>query len=705
MGTQTSSRIGSIRSFLPIFLSVIPCALVLRWYTWPFLLLWAVPGGLRLRRGDRKVSTDCLLFGLINIWILKGGLMEVIWKRWDALEEMLGMKRSLLTPVLVSLVPLAVSGFLILNRRGSEDEEVSEVKLPQVSRPWTLEHPGSLIFPCQTTHARVFPKKHAFDYSYLLCGFPIVPAGVAADGNNVGDGKDRSMGSWWLRIRAEDYLERGMGGLGFYGKLQTFLREHNVEDNEWSYAYLVTAPRFFGYSFNPVSFWYIYDRNHELKKMILEVNNTFGEKRLYLLDGSSPLSRAQTSGSEPPIRSSPSKTKFTDIWMKDFHVSPFNSRKGSYSLKAFNPFPFSTFEDPKIDNTIILRSSKDHAKIVARVFTTGNPIKATDMGVIGTLRFIQSWWWVGFVTSPRIIKEAFKLYHTRNLHVWLRPEVMVSSVGREPTSTEEDVQKIFADYLNHLVQQSPVAFEISYHTAIPARPKYVITKRGHDHDKNIKKLALQISTPVFYSRFVHYAHTSEALDRECLFTDEKNRTVWISNPELLPQLLPKLGTKLRSESKEFVERTYFDELRWKVLRKLRCPPVEPTYPVTPKAPEFDVNDIRTLPYSDLDSFVRGPEGLAYAGFYRRMVTEMFLARRVFMGFSQTMEDADFVVRALVCWTASQRLSWWARSVEPQAGQPVGGTYLKITGTEWWWVSSLALWVCGCHVYGLLKGYR
>ncbi|RYZ78991.1 MAG: DUF1365 family protein, partial [Proteobacteria bacterium] len=35
--------------------------------------------------------------------------------------------------------------------------------------------------------------------------------------------------------------------------------------------------------FNPVSFWYIYDGDAQLKYMILEVNNTFDERRLYLL--------------------------------------------------------------------------------------------------------------------------------------------------------------------------------------------------------------------------------------------------------------------------------------------------------------------------------------------------------------------------------------------------------------------------------------
>jgi DUF1365 family protein len=178
--------------------------------------------------------------------------------------------------------------------------------------------------------------------------------------------------------------------------------------------------------------------------MILEVNNTFGERRMYLLDGSSPSSPPRTSDSEQMSGSEgqesqvpvEAKSKFTDVWMKDFHVSPFNSRKGSYALKAQNPFPCVDYGNPMIDNTITLKSSKDHGKLVARLYSTGKAIDTEQLGLFGTMRFILSWWWVGFVTFPRIIREAFKIFFKRKLHVWFRPEVLTSSVGRLPTSAE-----------------------------------------------------------------------------------------------------------------------------------------------------------------------------------------------------------------------------------------------------------------------------
>ena len=210
--------------------------------------------------------------------------------------------------------------------------------------------------------------------------------------------------------------------------------------------YLVTAPRFLGYSFNPVSFWYIYNKRKELKAMILEVNNTFGERRIYFLRDTGPNSvpnatsltnsaRAKSQELDIPDMSGFSQaatTRFSSSWAKDFHVSPFNSRKGAYSVSAENPLGKG-----KINNTITLSSSKGHPKLVARVFSTGDSIDPSEMGIWGICRFVAAWWWVGFMTFPRILREAAKLFLRRKLHIWYRPEVLQDSLGRQATEDEK----------------------------------------------------------------------------------------------------------------------------------------------------------------------------------------------------------------------------------------------------------------------------
>ncbi|KAF1939482.1 hypothetical protein EJ02DRAFT_352156 [Clathrospora elynae] len=571
----------------------------------------------------------------------------------------------------------------------------------------------------------MFPKRHTFAYSYLQCGYPIVPSGIKYSGFEFSSGEDQVLGKWWLRVRAEDYLERGNGERGFYWKLKSYLKEQHVKDSEWSYAYLVTAPRFFGYAFNPVSFWYIYDGENQLKKMVLEVNNTFGERRMYLLDGSSPPSPPQTPGSQRssaseitgPELQDGAKSNFTDAWMKDFHVSPFNSRKGSYALKALNPFPHVTYDCPMIDNTITLKSSKDNAKIVARLHSTGKALDTDELGLLGTLRFVMSWWWVGLVTFPRIAREAFKLFTKRKLHVWFRPEVQTTSVGRPPTLAEIAFCKVFRNYLFELVHQTEDPFCITFKTSIPDEPLDTIaTTHRRDRIGPTRNLEIRVLTPAFYSRLIHYTYTSEAIDREFVFTDERNRTLWMCRPQLLPLLLSK-RSPLNNEKKNLrqVKRSYLDELRWMLLRKLRCSPADPAYTVTQQSSAFDKQDIRSRPYSELDNFVRSFRGQSFAQEYRRSVTKLFLAQRFCFGFPEVVGSADLIVRVLLCYLAATQFNSWsattAGSILAQCsmGLVTRRNWTACSGMftygSWWWFSSSAMSVYACHAYGILKGYR
>lgn len=223
------------------------------------------------------------------------------------------------------------------------------------------------------------------------------------------------------------------------------------DPKNFAHAYLVTAPRFLGYSFNPVSFWYLYNEEKELKAMILEVNNTSDERRMYFLKAPDHDFTPETPYAPPELAESEdftkttaidsnkeiqSSTKFVIKWAKDFHVSPFNSRKGSYVLSAHDPFYPSLSGKGSINNLVNLHSSKDHVKFVARIFSTAESIDPSSLSLPGRLKFIASWWWVGLVTFPRVIREAGKLLIRRKLHVWYRPEVLKGSIGRHETRDE-----------------------------------------------------------------------------------------------------------------------------------------------------------------------------------------------------------------------------------------------------------------------------
>ncbi|KAI8930879.1 hypothetical protein NX059_011896 [Plenodomus lindquistii] len=679
--------------------------------TFALLAIWALAGCLRMYHSDRQFTTDYWIFWGCALWVGRAWLGES-WRRWD---EFVGWERGAVGVVMGGMVA-------VLWVWRATAVKTKEKGRPPPAEEWEGRHPKAKIFPCKTTHARMFPKKHAFSYSYLQVGFPIIPETVTAGEMHVSSGRDRTLGSWWLRIRAEDYLDRGNADLGFYGKLKMYLREQHVKDEEWSYAYLITAPRFLEYAFNPVSFWYIYNTEHQLKKMILEVNNTFGERRMYLLDGSSPPSPPRTSagsdvsGDSEPEAVVPTKSRFTDVWMKDFHVSPFNSRKGSYALKALDPFPSVTYDDPKIDNTITLKSSKDHGKLVARLFSTGKAIDPETMGVLGTARFVLSWWWVGLVTFPRIVREAGKLFFKHKLNVFYRPEVQSTSIGRSPTASEITLHKVFSAYLHELVAQTSENFCITFRGGISNIPVEIISSnREPTPDRPTRNLEIRVLTPAFYSRLVHYAYTSEAIDRECVFTDERNRTLWLCRPQLLPLLLSsKNSLNVTEKEQRFVKRNYLDEIRWRLLKRLRCAPPDPVYSATPES--FTLNDIRSRPLSELDRFVRSEKGNEFAGEYRRAVTKTFLAQRFAFGVSEVIGGVDLLVRVVLSYFAVLQLfvwdgrregdgiAWPMKSAEGLMSQTSQGSPGE-GAVAWWWVLKSAAVVSFCHTYQWLKGYR
>lgn len=191
--------------------------------------------------------------------------------------------------------------------------------------------------------------------------------------------------------------------------------------------------------------------------MILEVNNTFDERRMYYLKdtatGGSSQGADENSAQESPVPDNPDEEKspslrkapgdFKAAWSKDFHVSPFNSRRGGYSLSATDPFVNHLVNGNlkascgQVNNTITLGSSKGHPKLIARVFSTSDSVDPYSFDERQTLRFVRSWCWVGFVTFPRIVREAGKLFFRRRLHVWYRPEVLKDSIGRNETGDEK----------------------------------------------------------------------------------------------------------------------------------------------------------------------------------------------------------------------------------------------------------------------------
>ncbi len=159
----------------------------------------------------------------------------------------------------------------------------------------------------QVRHARLRPTPHAFNYGtfFLMLpmrrlqhdtagALPINRAGaISFHDVDHGDSRDATSG----------------GALAWLDEL---LQHEGITDaagEVWLHCY----PRVLGYTFKPVSFWYCHAADNTLRAIVVEVNNTFGERHCYLLDR--PHYGVEQRAS------------------KVFHVSPFCAVHGDYRFR------------------------------------------------------------------------------------------------------------------------------------------------------------------------------------------------------------------------------------------------------------------------------------------------------------------------------------------------------------------------------------
>lgn len=155
-------------------------------------------------------------------------------------------------------------------------------------------------------HLRLRPVQHGFTYPTFSVLLPM----QAWAAGHAQPALPRNRWSW---ISFHD-ADHGRGGPDALAWLRSLLSEHGVHDADGE-IWLQTYPRIFGFVFKPVSFWYCHRADGGLRAVVAEVNNTFGERHCYLLDGADVgWGRTLQAG-------------------KAFHVSPFFAVQGGYRFR------------------------------------------------------------------------------------------------------------------------------------------------------------------------------------------------------------------------------------------------------------------------------------------------------------------------------------------------------------------------------------
>ncbi len=165
----------------------------------------------------------------------------------------------------------------------------------------------SCIYRGQVTHHRLVPREHRFQVSLGMLYLDLHELTNVFALSPFWSMEKFNLGGFYRK----DYHHRGDFSLPIKDAvLETLQEQLGAPPNPIESVGLLTHPRYFHFTFNPVSFYYAYDSKGKWQNLLAEIENTpWGERNPYC------FSCSQQEGFKSPMES----FRFG----KNFHVSPF----------------------------------------------------------------------------------------------------------------------------------------------------------------------------------------------------------------------------------------------------------------------------------------------------------------------------------------------------------------------------------------------
>lgn len=174
---------------------------------------------------------------------------------------------------------------------------------------------NSCIYEGWVRHRRQVPQSNAFRYRLFMMFLDLDELPTLFDPYLLWSGTKRNV-AWFRR---KDHV--GHQNEPLPNAVRELVKDHTGQALQGPIR-LLTHLSYFGYRFNPVSFYYCYDRHgEEVETVVAEVNNTpWGEQHHYVLPKSSKGLK---------------RTRFS--FDKAFHVSPFMRMNQLYNWRLTEP--------------------------------------------------------------------------------------------------------------------------------------------------------------------------------------------------------------------------------------------------------------------------------------------------------------------------------------------------------------------------------
>ena len=244
---------------------------------------------------------------------------------------------------------------------------------------------SSCIYNGNVIHKRFKPKEHFFKYKVFSLFIDLSELSELNDKLKFFSFNKFNLISFYEK----DHGDRDGSSLFEWVKKNLINNEISAENIK---VKLLCYPRIFGYVFNPLSIFFVYDNNDNLISILYEVKNTFGEQHTYFF---------KVEGQNKLIQNNCSKK---------FHVSPFIEMDCNYFFRTLNPEEkLSVVIDQYDQEGKILFASQDGER---SALTSKNLMNSYLKHPLMTFKIISAIHFEAFklwVKGIKIIKKKFKI--------------------------------------------------------------------------------------------------------------------------------------------------------------------------------------------------------------------------------------------------------------------------------------------------------
>ncbi len=263
-----------------------------------------------------------------------------------------------------------------------------------MTRKW-----NSAIYEGVVRHRRLWPRRHEFKFPLFMMCLDLSELPDVLDGRLFWSARRPAL----ARFRRSDYL--GGEGLSLDEAVRNQV-ESRTGRRPTGRISLLTHLRYFGYNFNPVSFYYCHG-DAGTESIIAEITNTpWKERHAYVLDG--------RAAEEPG--NGVQRFRF----QKSFHVSPFMPMDMQYDW---------SFSEPGESLLVHMNQSDRHGKVFDATMT----MKRKEISGAALARVL--------VRYPMLTAQVIARIHVEALRLWLKrvPIVPHPKKGRSATDKVSEV--------------------------------------------------------------------------------------------------------------------------------------------------------------------------------------------------------------------------------------------------------------------------